>query len=117
MFKKCEYYQENNKDECESIQPYNDENDIEYNKICFYINSQCKTDDKICQDAKDQYECESIILSDRDRCYFIGPTPLTPNGCIDYYRDCEYYEGNDRIQCEIIIPFRKDANVIDNQYE
>ena len=114
MFKKCEYYQGNNEDECESIQPYNDENGIEYNKKCVYENSQCKTVDKTCEDAKIQYECESIIISDTERCYYFGKIT---NGCTKNYRDWEYYKENDRIKCESIKPFKKDANVFDNQYE
>ena len=117
MFKKCEYYKGNKENECESIQPYNDENGIEYNKKCVYENSQCKTVDKTCEDAKDHKECESIILSDTERCYYVGVGGSTANGCTKKYRDCEYYKGNDRIKCESIKPFGKDANEIDNQYE
>ena len=107
---KCENYKGNTEAVCEKITIYDTYGNVDYSHKCVYEDNSCKTKLRECSEETYQYNCNEMILSDKKRClYFEG-------SCNEFYKNCEDYEGNDRIICEKIEPF-KSMYEKDDDYE
>lgn len=87
----CSAYTGNNKTVCESIIPY-DENgySVSYsNKCVFDSDNKCKMELKVCEDAKNSYECSSITpTNSKKSCIYENEE------CKEQYKDCDSYNNN-----------------------
>lgn len=108
IYKYCSDYKGTDKFICESIQPHKStDNSIDYTSKCIYGKDGCERTSIECNEAKDIYECNSIVPTDSNKmCIF------KDNKCVEQYRACELYQDNeekiDKEICESII--------IDNSY-
>ena len=94
----CNDYKGKDKETCESIIPYED-----FSKKCVLEGDNCVQKEKTsCSDYKpgeDNESCESIKLNDEKK------TCVMLNGeCLETYKTCESYEGDDQKTCESIYP-------------
>lgn len=114
QYKHCEDYKENNKDECESIMPYDDkmgETD-KYNK-CVLEGGKCITKKRLCEDSItiygiDPFFCEGLQASDESkRCALVNYK------CIEQYKQCKDYNGNNKEICESIEPYDEERESSD----
>lgn len=118
----CEDYKGNNKEICEFIEPFDEENDSVYFLYkCVFEGGSCKKKKKTsCSDYKsgtDEYKCSYIELEDSKKACI-----LYNKNCIETFKNCEDYTGNDVKQCESIIPlisdYGKDGKIyVDINYE
>jgi len=110
--KKCEQYTEttgNARYICEKIIIYDSNDDRDHSHKCVFEDNTCKTEQKTCDEGT-VYDCNHIVVSDTNRCLYYE------NDCIEIPKKCEDYEGNDRIICELIKPF-KSMYEEDEEYE
>lgn len=110
--KTCEQYTEttgNARYICEKIRIYDSNDKRDYSHKCVFEDNTCKTKQKACAEGT-SYTCNYIVISDKKRCLYDG------NNCIEIPKNCEDYEGNDRIFCESIEPF-KSMYEKDEEYE
>ena len=98
-YKKCEFYNGTNQQECEYIAPEN------YTKIkCVFQDGQCKsmertscTEDYTLRGSGHKF-CWNIQPKDENKyCRF------SEHICNEYYKECSLYEGNDENICNKII--------------
>lgn len=103
MYRDCTYYKGNIKEECESIIP--EYYDIYYGYVkklskCVFENNQCiEVKKDTCSNKPSLYGCQNIILNDTNK-YCLGEDYQ----CNEYFRECEYYKGTDKDECEKNIP-------------
>ena len=115
QYRTCDKYNElvaesaKNKDDCESI------NEGTFNKCSFNTNT------KVC--SKIKKDCKEISTSS---CSFHTPTDTTKkcilinDQCVEQYKTCELYDAQNTKTadvCNKIIPYRTNANYIDEDYK
>ena len=105
QYKKCEDYKDNiQKDICESIQPFNENDEIDVSQKCVYDNETCIQKDRYCTEYNYdlgvyRYICEQLYpLNSSKIC------ALVDNKCIEQFAECEDYNGKDKNICESIEP-------------
>ena len=103
----CEYFSLSSPILCESIVIYDEKGERDYLHKC-EEGKGCEKKLVKCEEASSS-ECNYIHLSDSKKCY------LYNSECIEIPKSCEAYEGNDRILCESITPY-KSGNEIDDEY-
>lgn len=108
--KKCEEYTGYSRNLCESITIYDNNNKEDFSHKCVYEGGSCATGLKDCSDAKNDYDCNNIILSETTRCFYYY------SYCQEFYKSCEDYSYYNSLICELIEPF-KSMYEIDEEYE
>ena len=87
----CESYDGKDKETCESIV-------LEKSKCILENDFRCTTVKKTCSEAKNELECEDAKPDDDTKeCIY------SDNKCIENYKQCEYYIGHVKKECEDII--------------
>ena len=104
----CEYYSSSSPISCESIVIYDEKGKRDYSHECETEGNSCQKKLVECEGASSS-ECNYIHLSDSKKCYYYN------SKCIEIPKSCEAYEGNDRILCESIKPY-KSGEEIDDDY-
>lgn len=103
QYKQCEYYEGNNKEICESIEPYDEyEESSDYSSKCVLEEGKCiKKKKDSCSEYKpgDEYSCEGIQLKNS-----LKACVYYEDKCIETYKTCEDYIGNNKEECESIFP-------------
>ena len=94
---------------CENIRIYDSNDERDYSHKCVFEDNTCKTQQKTCAEGT-RDNCNNIVISDKKRCLYYE------NDCIEFPKNCEDYEENDRILCELIEPF-KSMYEKDEEYE
>ena len=100
----CIEYDGKEKTICEAIQPWSGPYVIDYGAKCV-LNEEmrCTTQEKLCSEAKDDFECRSAVASDttKKNCVYKN------NACVEQYKDCETYQQSetvlDKNTCESIV--------------
>ena len=101
-----------NKEDCESIQIYDDSNNWDSKSKCVF-NAQTKVCSKANKECSDYsaYSCKAFTPSNENkRCTLIGEK------CQEIFNTCELYdkeETKNQETCEKIIPYITDSNTID----
>ena len=105
QYKKCEDYKDNiQKDICESIQPFNENDEIDVSQKCVYDNETCIQKDRYCTEYNYdwgvyRYICEQLYpLNSSKICALVN------NKCIEQFAECEDYNGKEKNICESIEP-------------
>ena len=108
----CEEYTNNIANVCYQIKIYNSNGDRDFSRECVFDfdDNSCKSKLRNCKDEKDDEICNKMVLSDDKRCLWDG------DSCVEFYKDCENYKGDNRETCEKIQPF-KSMYEIDDDYE
>ena len=102
QYKYCEDYLGKDKEICESIEPYDKNEDrLDYSSKCVIKENKCVKEIKTCRDynqEKDKTYCTLIQLEDDSKkCFYYKKQ------CIEEYQSCEKYLGNDKNICESIV--------------
>ena len=97
----CSYYKGTNQEECETIIPMTDP----YETKCVYVEGICKSEKKTsCSDYKQGQEfshCFNIPLSNEKKYCTLNEK----NECVEQYKECSDYKGNDKTICESNISY------------
>ena len=97
----CSYYEGSNKEECETIIPITDT----YESKCVYSDGNCKPEKKnSCKDYKEGQEfdhCFLINLADEEKYCTLNEN----NECVEQFKECSGYKGDDINICESNIPY------------
>ena len=105
QYKQCENYEGNNREICESIKPYSEYmKSTDYSSKCVLEEGKCiKKEKNSCSDYKpgDEYSCIGIQLQDQ-----LKACVYYEDKCIETYKTCEDYTGNDKEVCESFLPNR-----------
>lgn len=114
IYRSCEAYNGKNSEICESIIPYDYENEIEYNYKCIIENGKCIKKERFCNDSFSvigvNYYCPLLATSNKlKRCVSIN------NKCVEQYKKCEDYNGNNNKECESIEPYDENIHYTDYQ--
>ena len=117
-YKNCKDYTGNDSKECESIEPFDETNEEPYfNKKCVFEEGKCIRKEKTsCSEYKPGYNdedaCSMIQLKDENKVCV-----LLAEECVETYKTCENYKGDNEDICKSIIPtFEKEGSyVIDNE--
>lgn len=96
----CENYTENSKEICELITIYDTNGNRDYSHKCVFQDESCKTKQRECNEAINSEDCNNIVLSEKERCFYQN------DKCEKFYKNCEDYEGSDINTCELITPFK-----------
>ncbi|MBO6109628.1 MAG: hypothetical protein J6P12_01990 [Methanobrevibacter sp.] len=115
-YKKCEFYEGTNQQECESIAPE------DYLTIkCVFTEGKCKsvkrtscTEDYTLRGLGYYKDiCKSIQPNDEDKyCYF--KDSFKDYMCFEHYKECSLYKGNDEKICNQIITQNNEACEMQN---
>ena len=117
VYEKCEDYLGNIDSECEGLNLFN-------GKKCVFESNKCVSKNKTCEEATTQDECELIAktgVSDPNKkvCDFLtftiteGGSSYTESRCVENYKYCSNYRGNDVTTCENIKPYDETGTYID----
>ena len=116
-YKNCKDYTGNDSKECESIEPFDETNYEPYfNKKCVFEEGKCIIKEKTsCSEYKSGYDkeaCSMIQLKDENKICV-----LLADKCIETYKTCGDYKGDNEDICKSIIPtYEKDGFYnIDNE--
>ena len=95
QYKRCEDYKGNSQEECELIEPFNEEDEsVEYNNKCIFEGGKCiKKEKTSCKDYKsgtNEKNCDGIVLKDP-----LKICVLYNNKCVETFKACEDYKGDD----------------------
>ena len=106
QYKTCELYNEKetskNKEDCEAIKTYSTMyRKFDTTKKCSFSGTTCSTEDKNCEDIKDQNECDGFLPSEAQTvCVYDGTK------CKKQYKDCSTYDTSvtdkNKEDCEAI---------------
>ena len=105
----CEYYSSSSRIGCEEIVIYDEKGERDYSHKCETKENTCQKILLECSDGT-YSTCNHIHLSDSKKCYYYK------SKCIEIPKSCEAYEGNDRLLCESIIPY-KSGSETDDEYQ
>ena len=114
VYKTCEDYLENNEYNCNHLNLYD-------GKQCFYDSNRCRSKNRVCLDALSEDECKLIAetgVSDPDRkiCDYVSfsdPTAIPSVACIENYKYCSDYRGDDSYVCQDIKPYDESGKNLD----
>lgn len=114
IYRSCENYLGNKSSECESIELYN-------GKKCVFEYNLCRSKNKICDGALDKDECNLIAktgVSDPKKkvCSYLSFTETdgsSTSRCVENYKYCSDYRGDDTTTCGNIKPYDESGDYID----
>ena len=121
VYAKCEDYIGTDEEECEDLELYN-------GKKCIYESNRCISKDKICSDATTHDECILIAktgVSDPTKkvCDYLsysvteGGATHTYYHCIENYKYCSDYRGDNLSTCTNIKPYDETGSYVDETSE
>lgn len=118
VYVNCEDYLGNDEDECDTLELYN-------GKKCVYESNRCRSRDKVCREAISQDECKLIAKTgvqdpNRKVCDYVTynfGNGTTYKGCVENYKYCSDYRGEESFICTGIKPYDKSGNYVDETSE